>query len=394
MPWQGGYNLFMANRLDAAADGRYLTQDEPADGAGAAGAAGAAESANPTRALALAGWRRAVDSGAWPPPADPARPFRDADAYWFARARRAALDSPAATAGLFARKLLYLVSDKEVFNYEDYDLQRRLSPVLRWGAPGRFGLWWPLALASLAAWPLGRRTAGRAAAWQAMGLYGAALAPAVALYYASGRMRMPLAFPAVVLGAAGLGAWLAPAGCRPRPAAYLALLALGAAMSWGDWWGVRSESMAHADLARMSNAAWLDRRPRAGAGLGRRGRGAAPRLSAPGGAPRPGALRPGPPRGGRRRLPRGRPPPARRPPGADQPGRGAGLRPGAPRRGRGRPRRGAAPPARLPPRPGSPGRAEGGGGGRPPLRPDEMIPQSLGMCCGSRVSWHGHPARG
>lgn len=241
LPWQGGYNFYHANRTGAS--GRYLIQEEFSLSA----------SGNPTRRLAEEGWRRAVAEGKTAP-APPGRTWSAINAWWFDLARRDIAADPARWAGLMGRKLLYLVSDKEVYNYEEYDLHRALSRLLPW-LPGRFGVVWPLALASLAL--AGRVPIRRRAAWGALWLYGAALGGAIALYYTSGRMRMPLVFPAVVLGAAGVGLLVGAA----RPAArtlivYGTLFLSGAVMSWGDWWGVRSERMWHADLCRLSNAAW------------------------------------------------------------------------------------------------------------------------------------------
>ena len=81
-----------------------------------------------------------------------------------------------------------------------------------------------------------------------------ALTGAIALYYTSGRMRMPIAPPLIALAGAGIAGFMS-AATRQRVIALLLLIA-AIGIAWGDWFGVRSESMAHADLARMSNAAW------------------------------------------------------------------------------------------------------------------------------------------
>src|SRR5690606_11997186 len=55
---------------------------------------------------------------------------------------------------------------------------------------------------------------------------------------------------------AGAGvAGILSASPRQRSAALILLIVAGG-IAWTNWFGVRSESMAHADLARMSNAAW------------------------------------------------------------------------------------------------------------------------------------------
>lgn len=249
LPWQGGFNFYHANRTGAL--GRYFLQTQVASSSGA----------NPTRRLAEEGWLRSVSPGE--AAANPRR-YSAINRYWFDLARRDISGDPLRWAGLMGRKLLYVVSDKEIFNFEEYDLQRSLSSVLPW-LFFRFGIVAPLALASLAMLPFVARR--RWPGWELLWIYGAGFAFATALYYTSGRMRMPLLFPAVVLGSSGLALAVARLATPGRPrlalyACYLLLLTAGAVLSWGDWWGVRSERMWHADLSRMSNAAWREGRAR------------------------------------------------------------------------------------------------------------------------------------
>jgi hypothetical protein len=238
LPWQGGYSLYYANRTGAS--GRYFVQDQVVD----------SDYANPTRALAIGAY-----VGQLPPgqrevfASDP--DYGAVNTFWFDRTLEDIEQDPAHWLGLMFRKGVYLFSDKEIFNYEDYDLQRSLSTLLIW-MPGRFGVIFPLALAALAWWPKlsPRRRVMHGLLWLYVGTLGAA----IALYYVSGRMRMPLAFPLIAL--AGCGAAGMFCGNMKRNGFAVALVAAGIMLSWGDWWGVRSESMAHVDLARMSNAAW------------------------------------------------------------------------------------------------------------------------------------------
>jgi tetratricopeptide (TPR) repeat protein len=72
-------------------------------------------------------------------------------------------------------------------------------------------------------------------------------------------------FPAVVLGASGL-ALIAErardsAALRTAGPLYALLLVCGAAMSWADWWGVRSENVRQFECARLSNAYWRNGNP-------------------------------------------------------------------------------------------------------------------------------------
>ncbi len=238
MPWQGGYSLYHANRPGVS--GRYFTQQIIVEG----------EDANPTRQLAISGYLDSLTTESrndWEKSPD----YSAVNSYWTSRTVAVVREDPQRWLELMGKKSVYLFTDKEIFNYEEFDLQRELSPLLRY-LPGRFGVVFPLALASLAVW--GALSPQRRRMHWLMWLYVVVLGGGIALYYTSGRMRMPLAFPALVLsgvGAAGLiyvrWVWKFVA---------VLLLAAGVAVSWTDWWGVRSESMAHVDLARMSNAAW------------------------------------------------------------------------------------------------------------------------------------------
>jgi tetratricopeptide (TPR) repeat protein len=248
LPWQGGYNFYHANAPGMS--GRYLVQARWAyDAAG-----------NPTRRHALDEFAGAVARGEVSEPAANAR-FGAVDAWWFGRARTAIAADPAAWLGLMARKALYLVSDREIYNFEDYTVQRELSLFLRL-LPGRFGVVWPWALASLAM--AGLLSRGRRRALVLVWGTAVATAGAIGLYYTSGRMRMPLVFPAAVLAGAGLAVLalhVAARGVRgPRALAFGGLVLIGAAMSWGDWWGVRSENVRHGEYLRLSNAAFFARR--------------------------------------------------------------------------------------------------------------------------------------
>ncbi len=238
MPWQGGYSFYYANH--PAATGRYFTQSKLAE----------TSDPNPTHYLAIEGYRNSLsdaDKAAF----DRAPRYGAVNEFWFQSANAAIRSNPLAWARLMAQKGIYLFSDKEIFNYEEFDLQRDLSSILRW-LPGRFGVVFPLAMASFATLtfvPFRRRRIH-----QLVFIYMVALSAGIALYFASGRMRMPLAFPLIALAGYSVAGFSHLK--MPRKLVALVLLLAGVILSWGDWWGVLSESMAHVDLGRMSNAAW------------------------------------------------------------------------------------------------------------------------------------------
>jgi len=246
LPWQGGYNLYHANH--PSANGRYYVQD---------GFASAA-SGNPTRDLMIQGYRQAVSSGQASPPEE-GRLAGAVNDYWMERARGAILEDPAAWLGKMIQKAVYLTSAREIFNFEAFEIHWKSSGLLRW-LPLGFGWLWPLALMTLLL-PMGRSPAQKQAFWL-LWAYLILMGGAIALVYTSGRLRMPLIFPVSVccaLAVITLADWIRTRSV-PGPVGKVigscALLVLGMAMSWGDWWGVRSEVVAHYDLARLSDAAW------------------------------------------------------------------------------------------------------------------------------------------
>ncbi|MEQ8822200.1 MAG: tetratricopeptide repeat protein [Sumerlaeia bacterium] len=244
LPWQGGYSFYYANT--EGANGRYFLQSSIVAGAAVG---------NPTQSLAVRGYLEGVRAGAVRGPEDDRIRYGAVNDYWFDRATREIADDPPRWLGLMLRKALELTSDREIFNFEDYTVQRERSLLLRL-LPGRFGWLWPMALGSLAVlWNLGR---GRRRLAGGLWLYAALLGGAIGLYYTSGRMRMPLMFPAVLLGAAGLALAVEHARAKawPRFGAWAALVVVGLAMSWGDWNGVRSENMRFAEFERLSNASY------------------------------------------------------------------------------------------------------------------------------------------
>jgi tetratricopeptide (TPR) repeat protein len=163
------------------------------------------------------------------------------------------------------RKTVYLGTDKEIFNFEVYEIHKSSSWILRW-LPLSFGWLFPLALASLAFYPMLSR--GRRDLFWMLWVYALMMGAAIALYFTSGRLRMPLMFPAAVLASFSITMawqWLASIqwnrASKVRVAVAASLLLIGLAWSWGDWWGVRSERLHFADYERLSNAATRAREP-------------------------------------------------------------------------------------------------------------------------------------
>lgn len=238
MPWQGGYSLYYANSNNA--NGRYYLQPKNVNG----------DAPNPTRFLAVQGYLDSLDATQREKFA--ANPlYSRVDKFWFNKTLDAVGADPGRALRLLSKKYLYLFSDKEIYNYEDYDLQKSLSPALKL-AFTRFGLVFPLALVGMVAMLITSRRR-RSLHWL-LWLYVFSLAGAIALYYSSGRMRMPIAPPLIALAGAAVAQLTRL--CLSRKIAASALFTTGLIICWVNWWGVRSESMAHADLARLSNAAW------------------------------------------------------------------------------------------------------------------------------------------
>jgi tetratricopeptide (TPR) repeat protein len=261
LPWQGGFAFYEANR--PGADGRYYHQREFANSA----------TGNPTHRAALEGFDRAVEAGTVAAPAADVY-YRAVDRYWFNRGVAEIRRDPSWWLMLMLGKLRDLLSAKEIYSYEDYDVQRELSFVLRY-LPLNFGWVFPFALASIAVLPV-RKRKGRPT--QLVLLYTLGLAGALVLYYTSGRLRMPLVFPMVVLGASGAVTLGSLTGAqRGRLIAHAALVLLGAVISLGDWSGVRSESHRGVEYARLSNAAFADARPELALEYVRRAEAAEPR---------------------------------------------------------------------------------------------------------------------
>ena len=234
MPWQGGYNFYEANRDGAS--GRYLAVSE----------ASFADVDNPTMEFARTGYLQAsglsqMDS------------YQKLNQFWYQRARTDIFKAPNRWFGLMLQKSFYLLSDREIYNFEDYDVQRSLSSVLTWAA-GRFGLIWPLALSGLlfCLKEPNRQSNDRLFLWGYILLLGGA----IALFYTSGRMRMPLAWPIAVLAGVSCSHLLFGKLKGKALGMWVASFIVGGFLSWGDWWGVRSEATAGLEYLKLSSVTW------------------------------------------------------------------------------------------------------------------------------------------
>ena len=240
MPWQGGYNFYEANRQGAS--GRYLAVSQVSF----------EEVDNPTITFSTQPYLNVhnlseIDS------------YKRVNHYWYDRAKHEILDAPEAWLLLMLKKGFYLVSEREIFNFEDYHVQRKLSTLLQW-MPGSFGVLWPLALAGLVGLLVykPRASTPMVLLW----IYIIFLGGAIALFYTSGRMRMPLAWPLAVLAGVSISQlWAMPAALKR---VWCGIFILGLFLSWGDWWGVRSEKTAAMEYIKLSSAAWKAASPEHG----------------------------------------------------------------------------------------------------------------------------------
>lgn len=279
LPWQGSYNLYEANRLDGP-QGRYLRQTTSLTALPTTNPSQLPTPAlpllealqrphpNPTRGLMIREFLQALTQPQAPSLTH--TPFSNIDRWYRQRFLASLTQSPFAHARLFLIKATDLFSDREIYNYEDFHLQRDRSPLLSLFA-SRFGLILPLALASLLTLlglhlnkllptPRLLLPLGYIAFIVIVGLF-------LLLGYTSGRMRLgwallwiPLAALLPALFSQTLQSFPAHRLLEFSVRNPLLLTGLGGLLGLGlafqNFTGVRSEIVAHWDLGRMSNAAW------------------------------------------------------------------------------------------------------------------------------------------
>lgn len=178
----------------------------------------------------------------------------DADRLFSTLARGFWAEHPGDAVALAFKKLVWTMSDRELPNNADIEWRRSHSPIFALPLlPLSFGLLIVLALAAIAA---GHRPRG------ANGL--ALLAPmAIALctcvlFFTNARFRLPLALPLLVtagIGGAALVALRRPAEIRTSVAGRVVLaVLLGAALSWGNWFGIAHYRIAQIDVNTGASA--------------------------------------------------------------------------------------------------------------------------------------------
>lgn len=238
LPWQGGYSFYVSNADQA--NGRYFIQKSVTEGG----------DANPAKTLMVREYAAATKT-----PVQQIS-YVEVNRWWNKRAWDEIKQEPAAWLKLMCLKALYLVSEREIFNFEEFRIHKHLSNLL-WLMPFGFGLIWPFSFASLVA--LKSVSRGRQKFVWLLWVYAVFLAGGIALYLVSGRLRMPLVFPALLLAAVGLKFLLVQLRERKNRARLIwfgAFFVVGTAMSWGNWAGVRSENLDFAEYSRLSNAAF------------------------------------------------------------------------------------------------------------------------------------------
>lgn len=231
LPWQGGYNLYAANK--SGANGKYFVQSLSFEQLPAG--------VNPTRVESEVLYRQAKG-----PNAD-----LDIDAmaaYWKQELYADGMGDPLRWVGLMGRKLVYLFNDWEQYNNLSYGYQKQRFDALRFNPLG----WGVLLLLASCALMLAWQRADRRGL-VVLGLVGLSYALGVLLFFVSARFRLPLA-PLLCVLAGGMVYW--QQSYRPRRAAIIAgsLLVL-AGVVFGNWFGARDQSTFIQDHALLAIAA-------------------------------------------------------------------------------------------------------------------------------------------
>ena len=232
LPWQGAYNLWVANQPGAS--GRYYVQhlSLPPELA----------QANPTRSESLLLYQ--AETGL--PPDNIAA----MNAHWRARLLDHVLHHPLAWLGQFARKTYALLNDWEQYNNKTFAFHQARSPWLRWN-PLSWGIFFVLGVAGAA-----RLAAESPRTARPLALITAACALSIVLVFVSARFRLPLAGLAAVLAGGALGS---PGFWKPWPvrrqAGLAVLVVLAAGLTFSTFDGVRSRVTFVQDHALLARAA-------------------------------------------------------------------------------------------------------------------------------------------
>lgn len=232
-PWQGAYNLFVANTPKA--NGKFFTQSIVLEGR--------AESVNPARVESIVRYAQETE-------AEPPFPIQDMNMHWKQRFFELIIEDPGAWVGLLLRKTYYIFNDFEQYNNLTYDFHKDRSFILRWNPLG----WGALLVAGMGAMllvPMRRKTL--------IGLFlvGGTYALGLLLFYASARFRLPL----VTLLSIGVGGLvLIPArikqGISPRRAGMVAILILlTTGLTFSHFFDANDRSTYIQDALLLGNAA-------------------------------------------------------------------------------------------------------------------------------------------
>lgn len=183
-----------------------------------------------------------------------ARSAMDADRIFSRRARAYWAGHPGEALALAAKKLLWTFTARELPNNADIEWRRSRSPVFRVaGFPLGFGVVFVLALATIAAGKMPRDRRLLAILLPAMIAVGTCI-----VFFTNARFRLPLAIASITVAGVGVAAlrqnlearrWPLPGIVRAVAGAILA-----AAITWGNWFGVRDYRIAQIDVNTGASA--------------------------------------------------------------------------------------------------------------------------------------------
>lgn len=220
LPWQGGYNLFTANKTGA--NGKYYKQQVAFDEVPLG--------ANPNRLESEYLYQSATgldfDIDAM-------------NAYWREQLVTDVKADPIRWIGLMGRKVLYLLNDWEQYNNLTYAFHKERFAFLRYNPLG----WGLLLISSIACLYLLRSSLNTRLLLLLTALF-AMYAGGVLLFYVSARFRLPLV-PFLVVFCGGF-ALLSPSHFKVFPRRVATMLAgivcLGGVLVYGNWFDAKDEA--------------------------------------------------------------------------------------------------------------------------------------------------------
>ncbi|MEX0329947.1 MAG: hypothetical protein AB3N64_00860 [Puniceicoccaceae bacterium] len=230
LPWQGGYNLYAANR--PGANGLYYKQSVDVSGQ---------TYLNPARAESEQLYQQAT--GATPP-----FDIDDVNSYWRQQTITTVLDDPARWLQLMFFKGYAILNSAEQYNNLTFSYHKARFPLLRFN-PMNWGIL--VILGTLGCFLLIRRDRLRAGALVLLILgYSAALL----LYYASARFRLPLV-PLMAILSSGVFAYPKDLRASWKVTATTAILAgISGFLAYSSFGSIRSTETYVQDKLLMANA--------------------------------------------------------------------------------------------------------------------------------------------